>query len=167
MIFTVGPLYPKSSTKAKCNGEIEDLGLVSLPRVTVRGHARAHIHAHAHICPNGGDMCGLRRERGWGGRCGDVGLGENPEPGGAGGSARQPEPEAPGIAGRSSIPCPAPRSRAPPSALPARSPPFPFRVCVGVRRSGGRARGRAGRQRLRPQEPAPRSAAGGAACAFC
>lgn len=88
----------------------------------------------------------MRRERGWGGRCGDVGLGENPEPGGAGGSARQPEPEAPGIAGRSSIPCPAPRSRAPPSALPARSPPFPFRVCVGVRRSGGRARGRAGRR---------------------
>lgn len=29
------------------------------------------------------------------------------------------------------------------------------------------SRGRAGRQRLRPQEPAPRSAAGGAACAFC
>lgn len=86
-------------------------------------------------------VCGGR-----GGRCGDVGLGENPEPGGAGGSARQPEPEAPGIAGRSSIPRPAPRSRAPPSALRARSPPFPFRVCVGVRRSGGRARGRAGRR---------------------
>ena len=33
--------------------------------------------------------------RGWG--AGDVGLGENPEPGGAGGSTRQPEPEAPGI----------------------------------------------------------------------
>ena len=77
---------------------------------------------------------------------GDVGLGENPEPGGADGSARQPEPEAPGIAGRSSILRPVPRSRAPPSALPARSPPFPFRVCVGVRRSGRRARGRAGRR---------------------
>lgn len=75
-----------------------------------------------------------------------MGLGENPEPGGADGSARQPEPEAPGIAGRSSILRPVPRSRAPPSALPARSPPFPFRVCVGVRRSGRRARGRAGRR---------------------
>lgn len=49
MIFTVGPLYPKSSTKAKCNGEIEDLGLVSLPRVRVRGHARAHIHTRTHL----------------------------------------------------------------------------------------------------------------------
>lgn len=85
---------------------------------------------------------------------GGVGLGENPEPGGAGGSARQPEPEAPGIAGRSSLPRPAPRRTALRGA--AGRPPgwvaplshSRLRRCPPERREGagarGAARGRAG-----------------------
>lgn len=81
---------------------------------------------------------------GWGVE--DVGLLETPEPGGTGGSSGQPELENPGTAGHSSILRPPPRSLEPPAALSARSPPFHFRVCVGVCPGGGRARGRAGRR---------------------
>lgn len=67
-------------------------------------------------------------------------LGENPEPGGAGGSAGSRSQRLPGSQGAAPSP---PRAALPgaASALRARSPPFLFRVCVGVRRAAGEARG--------------------------